>query len=181
MKLLATSIVVLFFVSTFFVDQSESFGLITGTITISAASLALVGGVVLLKAVAIKALALGAAAGSGGGFGGFGGRRGGRHGGRGRREVGEVDKAELEEEATFTLLAQTEPDQCYKRLICDLATGQMPQSDNDIIPILFREDADQASAKFSYFLAAQLGKTTKDIKSCEIKYLCSVPLEQVFE
>jgi hypothetical protein len=105
MKLLATSIFVLFFVSTFFVDQSESFGLITGTITISAASLALVGGVVLLKAVAIKALALGAAAGS---AGGFGGRRGGRHGGRrGRREVGEVDKAELEEEATFTLLVSS--------------------------------------------------------------------------
>ena len=66
MKLLTTSIFVLFFVSTFFVHESQSFGLITGTITISAASLALVGGLVLLKAVAIKALALGAAAGSGG-------------------------------------------------------------------------------------------------------------------
>ena len=105
MKLLTTSIFVLFFVSTFFVHESQSFGLITGTITISAASLALVGGLVLLKAVAIKALALGAAAGSGG-FGG--GRRGGssrgRGGLRGKREVEEVAQAELEEEAAFALL-----------------------------------------------------------------------------
>jgi hypothetical protein len=88
-------LLVLFFVSSCFIDNTEAFGLITGTITISAASLALVGGVVLLKAVAVKALALGAAAGSGG----FGGRGG--HGRRGRRAVGEV---ELEEEAAFAIL-----------------------------------------------------------------------------
>ena len=88
-------ILVLFFATTCFIDNTEAFGLITGTITISAASLALIGGVVLLKAVAVKALALGAAAGSGG----FGGRGG--HGRRGRRDVGEV---ELEEEAAFAIL-----------------------------------------------------------------------------
>ena len=91
-------ILVLFFATTCFIDNTEAFGLITGTITISAASLALIGGVVLLKAVAVKALALGAAAGSGG-FGGRGGRGG--HGRRGRRDVGEV---ELEEEAAFAIL-----------------------------------------------------------------------------
>ena len=57
----------------------------------------------------------------------------------------------------------------------------MPESDNDVIPIIFRSGADEASAKFNYFLAAQLGKTTKDIKSCEVKYICSVPLDQVLQ
>jgi hypothetical protein len=51
MKLISCFLV-LFFLSTMFVEKSESFGLITGTITISAASLALIGGVVLVKAIA---------------------------------------------------------------------------------------------------------------------------------
>jgi hypothetical protein len=49
---LVSCFLVLFFLSTMFVEKSESFGLITGTITISAASLALIGGVVLVKAIA---------------------------------------------------------------------------------------------------------------------------------
>jgi hypothetical protein len=49
---LVSCFLVLFFLSTMFVEKSESFGLITGTITISAASLALIGGVVLVKATA---------------------------------------------------------------------------------------------------------------------------------
>ena len=81
----------------------------------------------------------------------------------------------------FCFQAKTEPEQCYQRLICDLATGQMPESDNDIIPTLFRGQADQESSKFNYFLAAKLGKTAKDIKSCEVQYGCSVSLEQVFQ
>jgi hypothetical protein len=31
----------------------------------------------------------------------------------------------------------------------------MPESDNDIIPTLFRDGADTTSAKFNYFVAAQ--------------------------
>lgn len=101
MKLLTASIVVVFFLSTFFVEESQSFGLITGTITISAGTIALLGGVVLLKAVAVKALALGAAAGSAS----RSGRRGSRRGGwRGRREAEELDRAEVEEEAAFALV-----------------------------------------------------------------------------
>ena len=76
-----------------FVDNTQAFGLITGTITISAASLALIGGVALLKAVAVKALALGAIAGSSGRF------RGGNR--RGKRDVQQI---ELEEEAAFAIL-----------------------------------------------------------------------------
>ena len=90
---------VLIFATSCFIDNTEAFGLITGTITISAASLALIGGVALLKAVAIKALALGAVAGSSGRF------RGGNR--RGKRDVQQI---ELEEEAAFSILV--------KKLVC---------------------------------------------------------------
>lgn len=174
---------VLFYLSTFNVDQSEGFGVISATLGVSAGTLALVGGVVLLKAIAVKALAFGAAAGSGGRFGPFGGSGHGRRPShRGRRAVDEEPlQAEVEEEAAFALLAQSEPEQCYQRLICDLATGKMPESDNDIIiPTLFRGEAEQNSSKFNYYLAAQLGRSIKDVKSCELRYSCSVSLDQVF-
>jgi len=166
------------------IQLSEAFGLITGTITISAGTLALVGGVALLKAVAIKALALGAAAGAAGrsnrGHGGTSRRGGFPFGFRGRREAEDVDTSEVEEEAAFAMLVKNEPEQCYQRLICDLATGQMPASDNDIIPTLFRGNANPESSKFDYFLATELGKTTQDIKSCEVRYTCSLPLKTLF-
>jgi len=61
-----------------------------------------------LKAVAVKALALGAAAGSASrsgsgsrGRGGFGGIF------RGRREAGDLNQVEVEEEAAFALLVRT--------------------------------------------------------------------------
>jgi hypothetical protein len=57
----------------------------------------------------------------------------------------------------------------------------MPESDNDIIPTLFRGQAEQGSSKFNYFLAAQLGKAAKDVRSCEVQFGCSVSLEQVFQ
>ena len=79
------------------------------------------------------------------------------------------------------LQAQTEPEQCVQRLICDIATGQMPESDNDIIPALFKGNSEAGSSKFNYFMAAQLGKAAKNIKSCELRFSCSVPLDQVFQ
>lgn len=181
----STLILCLVIATSCLIQLSESFGLITGTITISAGTLALIGGVAVLKAVAIKALALGAAAGAAGrGRGSHGRGRGGSSfpfGFRGKREVGndEIDTLELEEEAAFAMLVKNEPEQCYQRLICDLATGQMPASDNDIIPTLFRGEANQNSSKFDYFLAAQLGKTTQDIKSCEVRYTCSLQLKSL--
>jgi hypothetical protein len=57
----------------------------------------------------------------------------------------------------------------------------MPESDNDIIPTLFRGEAEEGSSKFNFFKAAQLGKTSKDIKSCEVRFSCSVSLEKVFQ
>jgi hypothetical protein len=87
---------VLVFATSCFIDNTQAFGLITGTITISAATLALIGGVALLKAVAVKAVAFGAIAGSAGrGRGGRGGHQ------RGRRDVQQI---ELEEEAAFSIL-----------------------------------------------------------------------------
>ena len=82
----------------------------TGAITLSSGSLAtlgLLGGVVLLKGLVLGALVLSS-----------------RSRGRGRREA--VEDNEVETEGAFAILAGSEPSQCYRRLICDLAAGAIP-------------------------------------------------------
>merc|ERR1712213_18007 len=85
----------------------------TGAVTLSSASVAslgLLGGVALLKG-----LVLGAAL----------SRRGKR-------------SAESSEDAAFAVLNNSEPAQCYKRLICDMAAGAIP--DQGKILSLFNEE-----------------------------------------
>merc|ERR1739838_885247 len=78
------------------------------TLTAGATSAALLsGGVLLLKGLAIAGLAIAASQ---------------RH----RREALAVE----EQDAVF---AANEPAQCYRRLICDLATGGLEKSENDVI------------------------------------------------
>merc|ERR1712029_135636 len=75
---------------------------------------------------------------------------------------------------TFNLVSQSEPEQCVHRLICDLATGQMPPSSNDVIMRLFEntEAVPQASPVFDFAVAAEVGKLVKDVQKCEIQYTC---------
>ena len=75
---------------------------------------------------------------------------------------------------TFNLVSQSEPEQCVHRLICDLATGQMPPSSNDVIMRLFEntEAVPQASPVFDFAVAAEVGKLVKDVQKCEIQYSC---------
>jgi hypothetical protein len=134
--------------------------------------LALVGGIVLLKAVALAGIAI-ASSNRGGsrssrGFGGLF---------RGKRSA--LDKTAYE----FAAIAQLEPEQCYRRLICDLATGQMPKTDNDVILSLFNQEdsLDISSPIFEFSVAAELGKHTRDIKSCEVRYSCPVSGAQLLE
>ena len=74
----------------------------------------------------------------------------------------------------FNLVGQTEPEQCVHRLICDLATGQMPPSSDDIIMRLFEDTkaVPQASPVFDFAVAAEIGKLVKDVQKCEIQYTC---------
>jgi hypothetical protein len=133
------------------------------TLTIGAGAIApalVVGG------LAIKAAALGLVAG-----GALGSRRG-RFRGRGRREAIDGDES-------FDVIAEIEPEQCYQRLICDLATGQMPKSDNDIILELFKDGPVSSGPKVTFEKAARLGKVVKDIKMCEVQYSCPLTGEQI--
>merc|ERR1711902_269476 len=75
--------------------------------------------------------------------------------GRSKRSTDEQDGL------TFAFIAQSEPQACYRRLICDLATGQVPKSENDVI-----------SAKFDFDTAAEVGKALKNVDACEIRYSC---------
>ncbi len=128
----------------------------TGAVTLSggsAAALGLLGGAVLLKGLVLGAALLSS-------------RR------RGKRA------AESDDAIFFTVQA-AEPDHCYKRLICDMATGTFPKSENDIIMDLFNEDAPIESPKFEYVSAAKVGKITKNIRTCELRYSCPLNSEQI--
>merc|ERR1711963_1080856 len=84
--------------------------------------------------------------------------------GRSKRSTEEQDGL------TFAFIAQSEPQACYRRLICDLATGQVPKSENDVIVKLFDgKKADVSSAKFDFDTAAEVGKALKNIDACEIR------------
>lgn len=113
-----------------------------------AAPLAVAGGVVLLKALALGAIA---------------------SQNRGKRST------EEDQDAGFALIAQVEPAACYRRLICDLATGKAAHSDKDVIMSLFENDATSIeSPKFEFSTAAKLGKHLKNIEACELRYSCPI-------
>ena len=121
-------------------------------VTISAASatsLALLGGVALLKG-----LVLGAAV----------ARRGKR-------------SAESSEDAAFAVLNNAEPAQCYRRLICDMAAGAIP--DQDKILSLFNSEVSVASPKFEYATAAKVGKIVKKAGLCELRYSCPLSSQEI--
>ena len=127
------------------------------TVTSGAAGAALLtGGVLLLKGLALGGLALAASQ---------------RH----RRAALAVE----EQDAAFALLAANEPAQCYRRLICDLATGGLEKSENDVIVNLFNKDASIESAKFEFVTAAKIGKKHKSIQTCELRYSCPLSGEQI--
>ena len=124
-------------------------------VTISAASatsLALLGGVAVLKG-----LVLGAA---------LAGRR---HGKRSAEESSE--------DAAFAILTNSEPAQCYRRLVCDMAAGAIP--DEGKILSLFNKDVSPVSPKFDYVSAAKVGKLVKNAALCEVRYSCPLSTQEI--
>merc|ERR1712223_612798 len=111
------------------------------------------GGLVVLKVLALGALAVAS---------------------RAKREA-ENDTSD----AAFALLAAQEPAQCYRRLICDLATGVFPASENDVIVSQFEDDEPIESFKFEFATAAKIGKSLKSIEKCELRYSCPLTGAQI--
>ena len=127
----------------------------TGTATTlssaSVASLGLLGGIVLLKGLIGVALLSSR--------------------GRGKRSAQEND------DAAFAVLANSEPAQCYRRLICDMAAGAI--SDDDHILALFNNEVDVTSPKFEFATAAKVGKIVKNYQYCEIRYTCPLNTSEI--
>jgi len=118
--------------------------------TSAVAAANLLGGVVILKGLVIGGLLLA------------------QHS-RGRRSAESND-------AAFTVLLNAEPAQCYRRLVCDLAAGAVP--DNNRILSLFGDEAiSPVSPKFEFVTAAKVGKLVKSAATCELRYSC--PLSTV--
>lgn len=84
-----------------------------------------------------------------------------------------------ETELAFVPIAISEPAQCYRRFICDLATGAMPQSENDVILSLFNKPTSAKSPKFAFASAAALGKASKQVQACEVRYSCPLSGSQI--
>lgn len=110
------------------------------------------GGAILLKAGALAALYLAS------------------------RQKRSTDSEEL---FTFNYMTATEPSACYRRLICDLASGEMPESENDVIVSLFKEEVDKTSPKYDFSVAAEVGKALKSVQACELRYSCPLTGEQI--
>ena len=123
-----------------------------GAVTLSSASVAslgLLGGVVLLKGLLLGAVAA---------------RRGKR-------------SAESDQDAAFAVLTNSEPAQCYRRLICDMAAGAIP--DQDKILSLFDKEVSPVSPKFEYVTAAKVGKIMKTSGLCELRYTCPLNTQEI--
>merc|ERR1711997_159768 len=130
-------------------------GSATATTTAAGTALALSGGLVVLKVLALGALAAA----------------------RSKREA-EAEANDTSDSA-FALLAQQEPAQCYRRLICDLATGAFPASENDVIVEQFSDDEPIESFKFEFASAAKLGKSLRSVEKCELRYSCPLSGAQI--
>ena len=94
-----------------------------------------------------------------------------------RAAVSAVNSAE--EARTFAIVANAEHDQCYQRFICDLATGNLPKSENEVILELFRQEAEEGTPKHTYGKAAKFGELVRDIRACEERYSCPLSGHQI--
>lgn len=140
-----------------------------------------IGAAIVAKAIWVKGIALAAVASGVGAGVGSGSLLGGRptSGGHGKRSA---EDGQLEE-AAFAMLAnqeKNESQECFRRLICTLATGNMKQTQFDIIPkFLASKDVSVESPEFDYALAAKIGRKERSIESCESRYSCPLSSQEI--
>ena len=126
---------------------------VAGVTTVTVGSAALASSAILGGLVLLKGLVLGAAL------------------ARSKRS------AESSDDAAFAILTNSEPAQCYRRLICDMAAGAVP--DQDKILSLFNNEVSPVSPKFEYVNAAKVGKMVKNASLCEIRYSCPLSSQEI--
>ena len=124
------------------------------------ATLGLLGGVALLKGLVLGSLLSRP-------------RHSYRHSYRHKRSA----NPESESDAAFAILTNSEPAQCYRRLICDMAAGAIP--DQDKILSLFDKEVSPVSPKFEYVTAAKVGKIMKTSGLCELRYTCPLNTQEI--
>merc|ERR1711990_699715 len=81
------------------------------------------------------------------------------------------------DDEVFLVLNNAEPAQCYRRLICDMAAGAIP--DQDRILSLFNTEVSPVSPKFDYVNAAKVGKLVKNASMCEVRYSCPLSTQEI--
>ena len=88
--------------------------------------------------------------------------------GRGKRS------AQSDQDAAFAALTNSEPFQCYRRLVCDQAAGAKP--DQDKILSLFNSEVSPVSPKFE---STKVGKIVKNSGLCEVRYTCPLNTQEI--
>jgi len=96
---------------------------------------------------------------------------------RGSKGHGKRSAEQDNEDGVFLVLNNAEPAQCYRRLICDMAAGAIP--DQDKILSLFNTEVSPVSAKFDYVSAAKVGKLVKNAGLCEVRYSCPLSTAEI--
>ena len=150
-------ILVLFFASA----ATATFVITTTAAALSATQVgSLVSGVGLIKVLALKALLISGLL---------------SNQSRRRRDV-TTESPDLSKEFNkiFEVIQENEPKNCLQRLICEIASGNMPQTENDVILSLFEDpnSIDESSPMKKFANAAKMGQKSRNVKNCQIRYSC---------
>merc|ERR1719189_696120 len=93
-----------------------------------------------------------------------------------RRYRRALQEEELELEVTLKMLAEMEPEHCYKRIICAANTGKyFNQKLDGIMSLISEKSSDPLAIKF--LEAAQYGDLARDVGKCEYRYQCSMDMD----
>merc|ERR1712243_8871 len=158
---------------------SSTVAITLGTVMFNAAQVSTLAAVGALGALGAVAAGVGTAA-AGAAVGAVGGVIGGdvvatiaeAAQGRKRREV---DQKEI----TLEMLVSIEPEDCYKRIICSVATGKINNERmRNVLKLFSEEEATmRASLSKKFVEAAHYGEVRKNVAKCEHRYQCSLPME----
>merc|ERR1712061_831024 len=97
---------------------------------------------------------------------------------RGRREAPEEEIFNIE------TIVELEEEQCYKRLFCAAATGELENKRYKMILKLLEQDQSVLSAPVSrgaqkIIEAARYGEIRKSVEKCENRYQCALKLDTI--